>query len=597
MTPKEFKLWRDRLVYAKNVWVQKGLLGSGASTMRLLIELNRGNQWEHLENTFRDLDEEMFSTVNKIFPIANAIVGEVASRNPRVQVFPNHPDAIEMARPVEHLLNQDIKELGFKRQSNRALRHHLWAPLGIMQHGFTPRDEWVSSAGRRMQMYRPSRPDRPWVRAVPIWNVLMDPTGESFHVDDGMEWVAFRELMRLEDIKDNPNMISRSELGDFAGNISPDWERWQTDRFEIGDEDPDKNEYVEVFTVYEAREQTWFQMTLDGIDKLLREESDWPIPWETLPVSVFQVNEQMDTPFPLAIMEELADPQIEINKLHTMMGQLVFRLRRILGYNKAGLEDSEVAKIEDASINEMIAFKGDPAEGLKMISSGVFPGQDLLQYRAVLDEDMRETVGVSKMGRGQRINVESASEATFVQQGQDINTQRISDAFEDFNRDVIRLYSQGRRATMAVTGEEVVRMVGEQDADGALRWATVTAQDLHADYALEIVHGSTRKRDKAEESRQAAADFQIAMSAPQLFKPAYFARRLLEARAIPPEQGMTKEALVASAVLTLDQIRRDAQIGEEGSAEPAFSPNVAALTGGQQGPAAPGGANGGGAGQ
>jgi len=576
MKASEFKLWRDRLRFAKDVWVRKGLLGTEtASTMRLMIELNRGNHWQNFTQIFGSLDEDLYATANKVFPIANSIVGEVAARNPKVQVFPNHPSAAGVARPVEHLLNHDIKELNFKRQANRALADHLFAPFGVVRHGFTPRDEHRTEGGRRMQMFRPSKPDRPWVMRYPIWNVLFDPTCTSFHVDDGMWWVAFRDVMRLADIRDNPNMISREQLGDFAGNISPEWEDMRTFEF-AGDDDPDKKQYVEVYSVYEAREDTWFQITLDGIDKPLREPEDWPIPWETLPVSIFQVNEQMDTPFPIGILEQMAPLQQEMDRLRTQMGILVSRLRRILGCNQNMIEDSEITKLEDADLNEILLFNGSPAEALQMISSGVFP-PELLQYLAVLDEEMRELSGQSKMGRGQRINVESASEATFVQQGQDVNTARIADAFEDFNRDVIRLYTQGRRATMEITGEEVVRIVGEMDADGIQEWGRVRPEDLHEDFDLEIVHGSTRKRDRQAEAQDAAVDFEIAMKAPQLLKAEYFARKLVEARGHVPERALTKEALVASAVLTLDQIRRDAQIGEEKPAEPSFPPGVAAL--------------------
>ncbi len=527
MTPDEFKLWQDRLRFAKGVWTRKGLIGSHEpGIMRLLIELNRGNQWQHLKNTFGDLSEEFYATANKVFPIANAIEGEVAARNPRVQMFPNNPAAAKIAPGVERLINYDIEELNFKRQTNRSLRDHLWAPMGVCRHGFTPREEFETDDERRLQLYRPAKPDRPWIRSVPIWDVLMDPSARSFHVDDGMWWVAYRDIMWLKDIKDNPNMISREDLADFKGNISPEWSEMRTEEFSA-DDDPDKNNYVEVWTVYESRDRTWFQTTLDGLDKLLRKRDDWPIPWETLPVSIFQVNEQMDTPFALAIMDSTATVQVELNRLRTMMQQLVFRLRRVIGYDNTKIDSSEVNKLQDAAINELISITGMPKDAIVGIANGVFP-QELLQYNDLLEEDMRSSVGISKMGRGERINVKSASEASFVQQGQDVSTARIADAYEDFNKDIIRLYMQGRRATMDITGPETVRIVGEIDADGMQQWATVNPADLHEEYELQVVHGSTRKRDKAADARAAAADFQVAMSAPELFRPVYFARFVLE---------------------------------------------------------------------
>ncbi|MFQ5766718.1 MAG: hypothetical protein ACE5ID_01855, partial [Acidobacteriota bacterium] len=49
--------------------------------------------------------------------------------NPQVQVFPRNPDYSGHARGVENLINYDIEELNFKRQMNRALTHHLFAPF------------------------------------------------------------------------------------------------------------------------------------------------------------------------------------------------------------------------------------------------------------------------------------------------------------------------------------------------------------------------------------------------------------------------------------------------------------------------------------
>jgi len=577
LSATQYKLWQERLRYAKGVWMKRGLIGDGPSTMRLLIDLNRGDQWSHLKQTFETIDEEFYATANRVFPIANSIKGEVAARNPRVQMFPNQPESVQLAAPVEHLINYDIRELNFKRQTNRALDFHLFAPFGAVRHGFTPSEEFETEDGRRMQTYRPAKPDKPWIKAIEPWNVLMDPTRGSFHVDDGMWWVAFRDIVWLEDIKDNPNMITRQELGDFAGNISPEWKLMRDDDFEDGP-DPDKDKYVELFTVYESRERTWFQMTLDGIDKPLRQQDDWPIPWETLPISTFQTNEQLDTPFSMAILDEIAPLQVEMNRLRTMMGQLVFRLIAVNGYDGNKIDDSEILKMEDSAIHEFIKTNGNPNDILAAIRSGTFP-QELLQFHAVLEEDMRGIAGQSKMGRGERINVDSATEASHVQQGQDVNTARIADAFEDFNADVIRLYMQGRRATMDITGSELVRIVGAIDADGMQQWGEVSPEVLHGDFELQVVHGSTRKRDKAAEAQAAAAHLEVAAAMPQVFKVAVAARDYLQALGKSPEQHLTPQALVASAVMTLDAIRRDAQIGEEGPASQGFDPQVAALTG------------------
>jgi hypothetical protein len=577
MSAVEFKLWRDRLNFVRQVYIRKGILGrrnAHDSGLRRMIDFYRGDQWKYMSE-IPGLSEEFRFTVNRVFPVANGLEGDIVARNPRADLRPRNAEAIPMMPGVESLLNYDIDELNFKKQYRRSFQHHLFAEAGFIRHGFTPSEEWENEDGRRMQMYRPAKPDRPWIRAEPIWNVFVDPTKGGLHVDDGIEWCAFREIMRLKDIKDNPNMISREALGDFAGNISAEWVDI-TDE-DIRDEtDPDKNQYVEVFNVYDARERKWHQMTLDGIDKPLRESADWPIDWETLPLNTFTVNDQMDSPLALSILSQLEGIQKESNLLRSMMGQLVFRLRRLIGVDKNKLDATERNKIQDGAIHEIIQANGDPREAMAGMASGAFP-PELFSYEALMESDAREVVGQSKMGRGERINVESAQEAANVQRGQDTHTARINDRFEEFAAEVLRNYVQARRATMDITGDEMVRVVGRQDAEGAQEWAKVTPDDLHQDYEFRIVPGSMRRGDEVREAQLAANDLKMAVEDPATFNVAYFARRFMEARGIDPARGLQKTALLASYVKAVDQVRREAaggEAGEEGAAQDTISPEA-----------------------
>jgi hypothetical protein len=579
MSDKEFKLWRDRLAYVKQIYVRKGILGTQYaydSSLRMMIDFYRGRQWHYIDD-IEGLSDEFKFSVNRVFPVANGLEADIVARNPKVDLRPRTRESIPMADAVESLLAYDIDELNFKKQYRKAFCDHLFAPAGFIRHGFTPGEEWESESGRRIQMYRPAKPDRPWIQAMPIWNVFVDPTKGGLHVDDGIEWCAFRDVVKLSDITDNPNMIDRKELANFAGNISSEWDEIIED--DIREEtNPDKKNCVELFTVYDGRERKWFQMTLDGVDKPLRNPDDWPIDWETLPLNTFTVNEQMDTALALSLLDQIGPVQKEMDLLRTMMGQLVFRLRRLIGVNTSLLEtEAELNKIENGAIHEVIRLKGPANEAMGGMTSGVFP-QELLQYAAILEADSREVVGQSKMGRGERINVESATEAADVQMGQDKHTARINDRFEEFAGEVVRTYMQARRSTMDVTGDEIVRIVGQTDEEGAQRWGTVTPGDLHKDYEFRVVPGSMRRADEAREAQLALIDLKTAIADPAMFNVYFFARRFLEKRGIDPARGLSKEALTASYVKMYDQVRREAQPGEEQAAKPGVpADNITAL--------------------
>ena len=206
-------------------------------------------------------------------------------------------------------------------------------------------------------------------------------------------------------------------------------------------------------------------------------------------------------------------------------------------------------------------------------------------YLNQLEEDMREVMGQSKMGRAQRINVETAHEVERVQQGQDIATGRVEDAYRDFLRDNVQTYMKARRETMQITGPELVRLIGQRDADGVQEWAEVAPDQLRGDFEFEIEVGSTRPRDRAAEAQQAGAMLTVALQNPAMFNVAYYARRLVESAGDPIDDALNKEALVAAKVKMVDEIRRDAGLGGEAAAQNGggIDPNALASIGGNGG--------------
>lgn len=567
MPELDLKLWRDRLRWAKDTWMRQGLIGTRSySSMRVLIELYRGNQWRHIGD-WAGVSGDDQATINKVFPIANSVVGEVSARNPQVEIFPANPDSARAAPGVERLINRDMKELRWQRQVNDVLADHLFAPFAVLRHGFTPEAEFESERGRRLELYGGAKPDRPWVKREPIWNVLLDPRSERFHNDSNMRWVAFRSVMTLAQIRDNPNMIARDKLKDFAGTINRDWvEMMPTALQETHKKDPDQNELVEVYTVYEKENRTCFQITLEGPDRALREPDDWPLPWEDLPVSILSVNDQRDTPFPVPLMDPVIRDQVLINKLWTMASILARQMRRVVFYNNNALAPDEEHKLDSAELVEFIKCNASVQDvmGQVTVGGGFEP---LLLAIAQVEENIRETVGQSRMGRGQRINVETAHEVERVQQGQDIHTSRIAHAFEEFNEHAVRLYMQARRSTMEFTGPEVMRSVGQRNMQGVQEWIRVSPEDMAGDFEIQVQVGSTRPKDRDREAQKALADLQVgATVGPSIANVAAFLTKYLEERGLDPMRFMRPGAEQAALLQALDETRRT--VGEEGAATP-----------------------------
>ena len=574
LSANDLKRWRERIRHARDLYRDWGILGDSArgSTMRELIDFYRGDHWKRVDHM--GLEEEALRTVNKIFSVWNTMAGQIASRNPEMQLLPYRKEDLPRSFGAQALLNRDAEEQNHIEQLSDCAEDHFAIPAGCLRHGFTPEEEFFDDSGRIMQTYRPARPDVPWIKREPMWNVLLDPKAERWHQDGGMNWVAFRSIMRLEHIRNNPRMIDRQGLQDFAGNVTPEWlPMRQQDLRE--QQDPDQNDYVEVFTVYEAWERSWFQITLDGPEKPLREQADWPLGWSHLPVNVFLVNQQRDTPRGIPLLEAILPLQKELNIVRTMMSLMVRRMRRILAV-QANEEKSTLAKIQEGDLNEIVRTTGRPSEVMQEFSISGFP-PELLSYNALIEQDSRETIGQSLMNRAQRINVETAHEVERVNQGADIHTGRILLKFERFVEDAERLYLEGRRDAMREANQpELVPLVGQARAEGLAQFLTVEPSDLAPRFGLRVVHGSTAPRNREREIAEAGTHLDLAIKNPNYFDVAWAVQNWVEVTGNPPD-AINRQIRQQSDVAAADAARRTAQVGQEGASQDGSTDALAAF--------------------
>lgn len=499
LSQKDFDRWRVRLKHARDVWTEKGIIGnSQMSAMRILLEMYRGNHWG-LVKPLLGLSTGELVTINKVFSGANTLQAQVAARDPEVQVFPRSDRAVMSAPKAAKLVNYDIEELNFMRQWNASLRDHFFAPIGICRHGFTPDDAYIGKNGKLLELYRPAKRNRPWIKRIPMWDCLLDPLASSWHNDGELRWVAFRNLMTEEQIENTPGMVVKKGL---APNVSQAYKHMR-DPGLLDERNEDWGDLIEIYSVYEIWERTWFQMTLDDeVSGPVREQADWPLPWEHLPVDILAVNEQMDSPFPVPVMEEAIPIQLELNRLRTIMSIIARNTRRIIAAQKGGMDEDELDKLEDSEVLEILEVNGVASEVIQEIRAGGFP-QELIPYNELLERDFRETIGQSQMDRAQRINVETAQEAAQVQVGSDIHTLRNQQAFEKFITSSVRNYMHGRRAV--TMEEELIPVVGP----GAEDFVRVSPEDLSEDLDYKIVVGSTRPDSHQQKSAEALADIQV----------------------------------------------------------------------------------------
>ena len=577
LSEKKLGMWRKRIEASRAAMRRQGVLSwdgrepEGTRICRELVEMYRGNPDTHF-GTQDWCDEDDQVIANKVFQAANQLEAELSAQRPDVQLLPrggvNAERAIERAgraaRAVQPLVSWDMEELDMEAQHNDCLLDALFYPVAWMRQGFTPEEEHSfvdhrKSVGqeRLLSPIRMERPDRPWLRRWAPWDVFPDPDATRFTPDGGMKWVAFRSVLHVDSIRRNPAMaksFTGKELQELAGGVlHPNRPFQAAGRRDHTDPSPDQEDLVEVFTVYDATDRTWFQMSMMGPEKPLRDQDEWPIPWEWLPVTALVLNHQRDSPWGIPALSAAAPVQRELNHVRTMMSWLVRTIRRMVAVDQNKLSADEESKLETAALTEILRVNGEVQAAIAVIQSGGFP-QELIQYEALLEEDLRESLGTSRLGRGQRINVESASEANFVQGGQDVHMGRMGTKYERFWRDNLRLHMQGRRATFDPSAVEVVPLLGITDAADATQWARVGVEEIHADLDFAIVPGSTRRRDRLREEERAMAALLVAQQNPSIFNVAYYARRLALIQGVNPEEAFTLFANTASNLQAVREV-------------------------------------------
>ena len=535
--------WRARLAQSDALWSARGLTGRRGGTgrvgsggahesfdLRHTMAMYGGREHWHGVSGFGEYGFGDRPIANSMFTSLNTFEAQLMARAPRALLFPRsraRADAANRARVTQVVLNYFIAVLGMKKQVNRAQRDAFFAPFGIVVHGFTPEEEHRDEQGRLLHFNGTSLPTAPWVRRKPIWDFRGDVFRGTLDSAE-MAWMAVRDWYTPEMVQRNPGMKRAAKKKLHATRVLG--EDFLPNSVDRADQDPDDyRELVEVWSIYDRIDRTWFQVSPGFDDYVLREPSEWPLDWIDLPVSLIHFNEQPHDPFPIPYAQVLMPIQIERNKLRTMASQMVKSIKRLTVVNPETLEpESEHAvKSGDLATVEILLARMDPKDVIAQTTVSDLP-QQLLQWDAVMKEEIREVMGQSNMDRAQRINVESASEASFVKSGSDTQRSRNQAAVEDHWRDVLEKFSQGLRTQGVADPTTIVPITGEIDIEALVQiqgrdvlgrdsqpFLEASAEDIAGDYLVQIEVGSTMPRSQQEEVARAQAWLQLGAQFPQ----------------------------------------------------------------------------------
>jgi hypothetical protein len=498
LSPKETEFWRERLEFSHSVWKAQGLTrDSNRIGAEAWLNAYRGVVWS--EDGWGNIPVEDLIEVPTAFWVINTQMSGMYARHPIVDVTANRPGSIDAARRMEVLINHLLRsrQLGIKRQLNRALFGALALPAGILRHGFTPEDEFFDKEGNRVERFTPARADLPWMRAVPLWDFRADPQAESFHHKSDVRWCGFRSVLTMDEIARTPGLIKRQDL------------RPTTTMRET--------QFMRPFD--DGRETKWFALT-EGSDKPIRDPDDWPIEWGQLPYNQLGFHEQLDNPFPVAPISMIEDQLRERNKVRTLMAELTKRMRRILLLDETGINTDDLDKVRSGEVDltEIILTKENPNNVMAVVQTSDFP-IGLLPYDAKIEEDIRQTMGQSLLDRGQRINVESGTEAAAVARGAAVQSGLLGGPWEDFVGDAMETFGSALQSPGVLTRQFALPILGQRDAVELLKelgkgpidpLQPIQSEEIRGSFLYEVRPGSMAPRNPQEEQTKAIANLEVA---------------------------------------------------------------------------------------
>ena len=552
MTPSELSLRKQQLQQSHNEWRAAGLIPDEKEgttdrySMMRYLDGYRGEFPAVLSGGVEPADQMVG---NIFFSIMNTMVSQISGRTPDPIVRPiggaaSGPDARRRAWINEQVVRTMMREKQFKEEVDRAVLSAALTPMGLIRHGFTPEIEFEDKNGKIIPRFKNQTPDMPWIQFMRPWQVRIDPMVNDFRPDSEPRWVAFQNLWYAHQIRNNENLIFRKDLQPTHHfDLRPKEQRKGTSKGANHSEDimPMYEEWV----MYDFEEQKFFGVT-EGSDSLIREEQDWPFNWGQLPYSYLAFNPQLDTPFAIPPPRLIYDEQILYNKIWTILNALVSRTRRILLYRKDSFAEDEANLTNPDSMHEFISTQGNPNDVMKEFNFGSIDPQ-LIGLIFQLKEQIREVLGVSNFDRGQRANVETASEADQIGAGGAMARARNQEKVESFWSNIIRVAHRAflqsedsREMIIPIIGKENLNFLSKSDrAQGFLK---TTLKDLQGEFDYAVKVNSTMKIDPAVELAAVVTGYNtLGGVQSKLLNQRHFHERIVELTGEDPQQAILGE--------------------------------------------------------
>lgn len=480
--------------------------------LKFQIKYGNSKEWNRYYKMYRGEFKKGVIPANLLFPLCRSLIPRVYFRDPKVSVTAAKSGYELQAKVVEAVDNWLLRELNLKYQIKLMIQDSFFYGTGPGIHGFDSEwgfkasDQLAKSYYKEMGIEVPEKEvhqdvkiknGMPWFLRVQPDDFIV-PWGT---VDiDSAPWCAYRVYRTLDEVKKDPIYENKKDLSaTYSQKVDPDKQSGREDEAPVSSAlGVEEQEYVELWTIHDAREKKIMVMAPNH-DKWLRHEDD-DLQIEGLPVQVLQFNPDGRQFWAVPDAKIILPQQLELNEIRTQQ----MKHRRLctlkILYDKSKITKDELNKLLSEDVGPGVAVTGSPGDSVVLVTPTM--PQALSQDAVEVRGDVREMVGFSREATGQFAGPprKTKYEVQAVREAHMIRIDERRDMVADLLVSIIRKINQ--QIFSWWTTKQVIPVVGE---DLAMHWVSYTGPEIRGEYNYKIdpesgtpVTEETRRADAKE---------------------------------------------------------------------------------------------------
>lgn len=504
---KTLSIWKDRL---KRSYRSRQHLTEVWDRVR---DFYKGNYFSALSEQDRVCVNWMLSTIRQM-------VSYLYFQNPTMYFKPMSwlAEYYGIAPIMEEVVKHERRVMDAETEERKALLSGLLYGTGILKHGYhaefsiedafaattsskneqgiSLREDLDLAQGAMVEHNTKIRSGHPWVRSVLPQDFFVDPEANT---PEEARWFAHRfRRPWIEVLRDSRYKKSAREQVTPEGR-SPWYDEMENDtgHWAENDEAVDSS-LVTLYEIYDKTTQSVMVITADCDEPLL--EKPYPFFGSDGPYEFFQPFPVDNSFWGLSYADSFSS-QIEVlNKMRTEMMDHLQRWGKTRGAALSQHVDEEDLKRFAKTKDGDILLVNGTEKVTDAISLFPYPeiAGDAWRLVDLFYRDMEEVSGISEMDRGTGKGVQTATEASYIQQQSGL---RITDMRYCFERLLRRSTNKVVQILRQFWGpERIVRITGESGT--SWQFVQVTGDMVDADFEVDIEPGSTEKVDKNIRVRQ-----------------------------------------------------------------------------------------------